>query len=631
MCGIIGGVSQKNIVPFLIQGLQKLEYRGYDSCGLAVHSASKPGHLAQRLLRMRSVRRVSDLASMAEDPHTGLMGGTGIAHTRWATHGAPAICNAHPHFSHGPKADLNNAPRVAVVHNGIIENHNELRAPLKERGYAFKSQTDTEVVAHLLDATNEGDAIQAVRRTLGMLKGAYALAIMFHDQPDRIIATRSGSPLVLGIGHDDILLASDPMALTNRTDQIVYLCDGDLVDIQKGRYAITDAKGVSVIRPVQTVRTANMSTELNGHEHHMHQEIFDQPDILRQGLSSLKTLTPDLFEHPARHIGHACAETIFESIDAILILGCGTSYYSACTAKYWLEKIARIPTQVEVASEYRYRDSLPNPKSLVIAVSQSGETADTLAALRHAQLMGMQHTMTICNVSTSTMVRECELAFITQAGPEVGVASTKAFTTQLLGWYLLALTLAKQRGHLSPQQEAEKLQALRQLPHALDQVLRLEPELQDWAKTLSQHDSAIFLGRGIHHPIAQEGALKLKEISYIHAEAFSAGELKHGPLALISPQMPVVALVPRDELISKMGSNLQEVSARGGSLFVLADAKATLEPTEQTRIIRLPEAPGDTSPWLHVVALQLLAYHTARARGTDIDKPRNLAKSVTVE
>jgi len=631
MCGIIGIASQRNIVPVLVQGLQHLEYRGYDSCGLAVHSLAGMGSNQPQLQRMRSVHRVADLAHRAKDPQHGLSGNTGIAHTRWATHGAPAICNAHPHFSRGPNSDLNTHARVAVVHNGIIENHHELRDHLIERGYHFSSQTDTEVIAHLVDATHQGDALQAVQRSLGMLKGAYAIAVMFHDQPGRIIAARSGSPLVLGIGQHEIFLASDPLALADETDQVVYLQEGDIADIQARRYSITSPLGEPVTRLVQTVRVQQRAIELMGHAHHMHKEIFEQPAIIQKTLDAIRGITPDLFNHPAANIHTPTALSVFEKVDSVLILGCGTSYYSACVAKHWLESIARIPTQVEVASEYRYRNSLPNPRCLVVVVSQSGETADTLSALRHAQQLGMTHTLSLCNVSTSTMVRECTLAHITQAGAEIGVASTKAFTSQLLGWYLLALSLAQVKGHMGTEEELAHLYALRQLPDAMNAVLALEPQLEALAHVLAPHESAIFLGRGLHYAIAQEGALKLKEISYIHAEAFSAGELKHGPLALISPQMPVIALVPNDTLLGKLASNLQEVSARGGPLFVLADAQATWGATDNTQIIRLPDATLELSPWLEVIALQLLSYHTAKIRGADIDKPRNLAKSVTVE
>ncbi len=631
MCGIIGIVSQRNTVPMLVKGLQRLEYRGYDSCGLAVHGTHSTGHTPSKLLRMRSIHRVSDLSHQVQDPQHGLKGTSGIAHTRWATHGVPSVCNAHPHFSRGPSANINAAARVAVVHNGIIENHNELRASLIERGYSFKSQTDTEVIAHLMDATHQGDPLQAVHRALSLLKGAYALAVLFHDQPERIIAARSGSPLVLGIGQEEIYLASDPLAMADETDQVIYMDDGDVVDIRASQYNITDREGRAVTRPTQTVKAAQQVSDLKGHAHQMHKEIFEQARIMNDSLEHMDRISSALFDGSSLSCGNQTASSIFKAIDAILILGCGTSHFSACVARHWLETIARVPTQVEVASEYRYRNSLPNPKSLVVAVSQSGETADTLAALRHAKHLGMAHTLALCNVPTSTMVRECALAHITQAGPEIGVASTKAFTSQLLGWYVLALGIAQAKGHLSIQQEAGHLHALRQLPKAIEQTLLLEGQLQIWAQNLSEFESAIFVGRGIHHAIAQEGALKLKEISYIHAEAFTAGELKHGPLALISPQMPVIALAPADDLQAKLSSNLQEICARGGPLYVLADARTALEPTPDTHTIRLPEAPVELSPWLHVVALQLLAYHTAKIRGADIDKPRNLAKSVTVE
>ncbi|MFM2057218.1 MAG: hypothetical protein RLY71_1603 [Pseudomonadota bacterium] len=620
MCGIVGAVSQRNIVPILLQGLQRLEYRGYDSCGVAVHQGGE-------LRRARSTSRVSELdAQIASD---GVAGLTGIAHTRWATHGAPAVHNAHPHFSHGPGSEAMSARagRIALVHNGIIENYEELRAELQGRGYEFMSQTDTEVIAHLVDSLYQHDLYEAVTQAVKRLKGAFAIAVFCRDEPQRVIGAREGSPLVLGVGEGENFLASDAMALAGVTDQIVYLEEGDVVDMQQGKYWISgrNASGnfVRVERPVKTVQAHSGAAELGPYRHYMQKEIFEQPRAIGDTLEGVSGITPELF-------GEQAAE-VFGAIDNVLILACGTSYYSGCTAKYWLESIAKIPTQVEIASEYRYRDSVPNPKTLIVTISQSGETADTLAALKHARSLGMQHTLTICNVSTSAMVRECKLAYITRAGAEIGVASTKAFTTQLAGLFLLTLALAKSRGQLSETQETEHLKAMRHLPVALQAVLALEPQIMAWAEDFASKENALFLGRGLHYPIALEGALKLKEISYIHAEAYPAGELKHGPLALVTAQMPVVTVAPNDTLVEKLKSNMQEVRARGGQLYVFADGDTRIESAPGVHVIRMPEHYGALSPILHVVTLQLLAYHTACARGTDVDKPRNLAKSVTVE
>jgi glutamine---fructose-6-phosphate transaminase (isomerizing) len=622
MCGIVGAVSTRNIVPILVQGLQRLEYRGYDSCGVAVHTGG--------LQRARSTSRVAELAAQVADTH--LEGTTGIAHTRWATHGAPAVHNAHPHFSHGPGADAATRPgRVALVHNGIIENHDELRATLKAKGYVFQSQTDTEVIAHLVDSLYDGDIFEAVQSALGHLQGAYAIAVFCKDEPQRLIGARAGSPLILGVGKDgqEQFLASDAMALAGVTDQIVYLDEGDMVDVQLGKYWLLDKNRKSVPtaqRPVRTVQAHSGAAELGPYRHYMQKEIFEQPRAIGDTLAGVQGIVPALFD------GSACrAADVFKHIDSVLILACGTSYYSGCTAKYWLESIAGIPTQVEVASEYRYRDSVPNPRSLVVTITQSGETADTLAALRHAQSLGMTHTLTICNVATSAMVRECALAYITRAGIEIGVASTKAFTAQLAGLFLLTLALAKGRGRLTAEAEESHLKAMRHLPAALQAVLALEPQIIAWSEDFAKMENALFLGRGLHYPIALEGALKLKEISYIHAEAYPAGELKHGPLALVTSAMPVVTVAPNDTLLEKLKSNMHEVRARGGVLYVLADADTRIESGEGVNVIRMPEHYGPLSPLLHVVPLQLLAYHTACARGTDVDKPRNLAKSVTVE
>ena len=621
MCGIVGAVSTRNIVPVLVQGLQRLEYRGYDSCGVAVNSTQTQMGQAAGLQRARSTARVAELAEQVSDPVSGLQGFTGIAHTRWATHGAPAVHNAHPHFSRD---------RIALVHNGIIENHEELRAALQAKGYSFVSQTDTEVMAHLIDSLYQGDVLQAVFQATQQLRGAFAIAVMAKDEPHRVIGARAGSPLILGKGEGENFLASDAMALAGVTNQIVYLAEGDVVDVQLNSYQVFDAQHQPVQREVLTVNAHSGAAELGPYSHYMQKEIFEQPRAIADTLEGIEGIVPALFDNPAlSQAGHAAK--VFANIDSVLILACGTSYYSGCVAKYWLESMAHIPCQVEVASEYRYRTSVPNPHSLVVTISQSGETADTLAALRHAQSLGMQHSLTVCNVATSAMVRECSLAYITRAGVEIGVASTKAFTTQLAGLFLLTLALAKAKGRLSADDEAQHLKAMRHLPVALQSVLALEPQLIAWAQDFASKENALFLGRGLHYPIALEGALKLKEISYIHAEAYPAGELKHGPLALVTSAMPVVTVAPNDALLEKLKSNLQEVRARGGVLYVLADADTRIESGEGLHVIRMPEHYGELSPLLHVVPLQLLAYHTACARGTDVDKPRNLAKSVTVE
>ena len=618
MCGIVAAVSRRNIVPILVQGLQRLEYRGYDSCGVAVY--------ADGLKRARSTSRVAELQTQVATEK--LEGGTGIAHTRWATHGAPAVHNAHPHFSHGSGKDAaSRAGKVALVHNGIIENHDELRAALQAKGYVFQSQTDTEVIVHLVESLYDGDLFEALKAAVAQLHGAYAIAAFCKDEPQRVVGARAGSPLILGVGTGEnvgeTFLASDAMALAGVTDQICYLEEGDLVDIQLGKYWVFDKQHKAVARPVKTVQAHSGAAELGPYRHYMQKEIFEQPTAIANTLEGVNAIVPELFGDGAYRS--------FKAIDSVLILACGTSYYSGCAAKYWLEDIAGIPTQVEVASEYRYRTSVPNPRTLVVTITQSGETADTLAALRHAQSLGMTETLTICNVATSAMVRECKLAYITRAGVEIGVASTKAFTTQLAGLFLLTLALAQSKGRLSDEAEAAHLKAMRHLPAALQAVLALEPQVISWAEDFAKMENALFLGRGLHYPIALEGALKLKEISYIHAEAYPAGELKHGPLALVTSAMPVVTVAPNDSLLEKLKSNLQEVRARGGVLYVLADADTKIESGEGLNVIRMPEHYGALSPLLHVVPLQLLAYHTACARGTDVDKPRNLAKSVTVE
>ena len=621
MCGIVGAAAHQDIVSVLVQGLQRLEYRGYDSCGIAVHNDSLAGQ-GHGLRRARSTDRVSELMTQVKTDH--IASATGIAHTRWATHGAPAVHNAHPHVSAGPgEANVATAGRVALVHNGIIENHEELRSELQGLGYVFHSQTDTEVIAHLIDSLYQGDLCQAVQVATTRLHGAYAIAVLHQDLPHRVVGARAGSPLIVGVGQGQRYLASDAMALAGVTDQIIYLEEGDVVDLTPDTHAVFDRNAHPVERAVRTVHAHSGAADLGPYQHYMQKEIFEQPGAVADTLSGIEGINSDLFGPQA--------QAVLSGIDRVLILACGTSYYSGCVAQYWLESLAQMPCRVEVASEYRYRDSVPHPQTLVVTISQSGETADTLAALRHAQSLGMPHSLTICNVSTSAMVRECELAYVTRAGVEIGVASTKAFTTQLAGLFLLTLTLMKLRGKLTAAQEAQHLRELRHLPAAMQSVLTLEPQIMAWAQEFASKEHALFLGRGTHYPIALEGALKLKEITYIHAEAYAAGELKHGPLALVTREMPVVTVAPNDALLEKLKSNLQEVRARGGVLYVLADADSRIAASEGVQVIRMPEHYGALSPMLHVIPLQLLAYHTACARGTDVDKPRNLAKSVTVE
>ena len=618
MCGIVGAVSTRNIVPILVEGLKRLEYRGYDSCGVAVHQGGQ-------LRRARSTSRVAELEALVAAEH--IEAGTGIAHTRWATHGAPAVVNAHPHFSPGPNAAPDAPGRITLVHNGIIENHEELRAELQALGFAFESQTDTEVIAHLVAHLYHGDLFEAVQQAVTRLKGAYAIAVFCRDEPHRVVGAREGSPLVLGVGDGETFLASDAMALAGVTDRIVYLEEGDVVDVQMGKHWIVarqaDGRMRPVERPVRVVQAHSAAAELGPYRHYMQKEIFEQPRAIADTLDAVAGVSPELFGDGAF--------SAFKNVDQVLILACGTSYYAGLVAKAWLESIAAIPTAVEVASEYRYRASVPNPRTLVVTITQSGETADTLAALKHARSLGMTTTLTVCNVASSAMVRECAYNFITRAGMEVGVASTKAFTTQLVGLFLLALALAQVRGRLSDEQEAAHLKALRHLPSAVQAVLALEPQIVAWSQAFTSKEHALFLGRGLHYPVALEGALKLKEISYIHAEAYPAGELKHGPLALVTAAMPVVTVAPNDQLLEKLKSNMQEVRARGGELYVFADADTRITSAPGLHVIRMPEHYGALSPLLHVVPLQLLAYHTACARGTDVDKPRNLAKSVTVE
>jgi glutamine---fructose-6-phosphate transaminase (isomerizing) len=612
MCGIVGAASARNIVPILIDGIRRLEYRGYDSTGLAVIGAGT----SPTLQRLVSVARVADLAAQATARQ--LTGTTGISHTRWATHGAPTENNAHPHVSGG---------EVAVVHNGIIENYEELRDMLKARGYVFATQTDTEVIAHLVHAhwhaPDGGDLLRAVQGAVAQFSGAYAIAAISTREPGRVVGARQGSPLVVGLGDDDHFLASDASALVPVTRRVAYLEEGDVADVYRDRYAIFDAQGNNVTREVITVEPMGDAVELGPYRHFMQKEIFEQPRAVADTLEAVATISPALFG--------ARADVALRAIDRVLILACGTSFFSGLIAKQWLETVARIPCDVEIASEYRYRDSVPNPRTLVVVVSQSGETADTLAALKHAKALGHPHTLAICNVATSSMVRQTEMVFLTRAGTEVSVASTKAFTTQLVALFLLSLTLAKLNDRLSEDDESKWIRALRHLPAAMQAALAFEPQVIAWAQAFARKQHALFLGRGLHYPIALEGALKLKEISYIHAEAYPAGELKHGPLALVDADMPVVAIAPNDTLLEKLKSNLQEVRARGGELYVVADLDSHITADNHLHMIRLTEHAGLLSPIVHVIPLHLLAYHTAVMRGTDVDKPRNLAKSVTVE
>ena len=604
MCGIVGAAASRDIVPVLIEGLRRLEYRGYDSCGVA-------GIRGGALERVRSIERVQSLSEQVSAQ--GFAAETGIAHTRWATHGAPATRNAHP---------LASRDAIAVVHNGIIENHDELRSELKAAGYVFDSQTDTEVIAHLVHSLYAGDLFEAVKKAVARLVGAYAIAVVARAESHVVVGARAGSPLVVGEGRGEMFLASDALALAGTTDRIAYLEEGDVVRIDREGFRVAGADGREASRVVRTVHIAAGSEDLGPYRHYMQKEIFEQPRAIADTLEGVDAISPAIFGDQAG---------VLSGVRSVLVLACGTSYYAGLTAREWIETLAGIPARVEIASEYRYRTSVPDPDGLVVVVSQSGETADTLAALKHARALGHSKTLAICNVATSAMMRETGLQFRTRAGVEIGVASTKAFTTQLTALFLLALALAKVRGRLDAAAEAGHLRALRHLPKAIGAALALEPQVIAWAARFAEHEHALFLGRGLHYPIALEGALKLKEISYIHAEAYPAGELKHGPLALVTGEMPVVTVAPNDALLEKLKSNMQEVRARGGELYVFADADSHIVPGDGVHLIRLPEHYGLLSPILHVVPLQLLASHTALARGTDVDKPRNLAKSVTVE
>jgi len=591
MCGIVAAVASRNVVPILIEGLRRLEYRGYDSAGVAVINGS--------LKRVRSCGRVAALHKLTQEQN--LEGTIGIGHTRWATHGAPSERNAHPHISGG----------ISVVHNGIIENHAEIKAALRARGYEFTSDTDTEVIAHLIHS-HAGNLFEAVQAASRELKGAYAIAVIAAADPSRLVVARMGAPLLLGLGDGENFAASDTSALLQVTRRVIYLEEGDCAEVTLRTVRVVDARGHRVERPLQVSQLSADAIELGAYRHYMQKEIFEQPAAVYATLQ-------ERFSYRA--------EQALRCVDSALILACGTSYHAGLVARYWIEAIAGIPCNVEIASEYRYRESVANPRTLVVAISQSGETADTLAAVQHAKSLGQRHSLAICNVAESALVRATGLQFLTRAGPEIGVASTKAFTSQLAALLILALTLARVRGRVFAEQAS--LEALQQLPAAVANALRTEPEMAAWAAKFAQCEHALFLGRGVHYPIAMEGALKLKEISYIHAEAYAAGELKHGPLALVDEKMPVVAIAPKDALLDKLKSNLQEVRARGGELYVLATQD--FPESEGIHVVRMHDAPGILSPIASTVPLQLLAYHAALLRGNDVDKPRNLAKSVTVE
>lgn len=611
MCGIVGAVSNRNIVPLLIEGLSRLEYRGYDSAGIAV--------LNQSIVRVRAVGRVSELERKAQ----GLTSQIGIGHTRWATHGGVTEQNAHPHVS-----PTQEQADIAVVHNGIIENHDEQRDRLQALGYHFTSQTDTEVIAHLVHYyyQQSKDLLVAVRQAISELTGAYAISVIALAQPQTMIVARLGCPLLIGYGEGENFVASDVSAVLSATRKVVYLEDGDVATLQTDRVTIIDKQGETVQRKVHMSDVSLASLELGPYSHFMQKEIHEQPRAISDTIEALiddGAFRCELFG--------ATAADIFKQIDSVLILAAGTSYYAGMTAKYWLESIAKIPTSVEIASEYRYRDSVPNPKQLIVTISQSGETLDTMEALKHAQKLGHPFSLAICNVQESAIPRASSLIYYTRAGAEIGVASTKAFTTQLIALFVLSVTLSKVRGLLTDAQEQQYLAELRQLTGSVQIALNLEPQIREWAHRFGDKEHALFLGRGIHFPIAMEGALKLKEISYIHAEAYPAGELKHGPLALVDSNMPVVVIAPNDALLEKVKSNMQEVRARGGELFVFADADSHFHASEGVQVIRTPRHVGALSPVLHVIPVQLLAYHAALFKGTDVDKPRNLAKSVTVE
>ena len=612
MCGIVGAIrAQDNVVDFLTDGLKRLEYRGYDSSGIAVQTD-------EGLKRVRRVGRVALMEAAAKE--RGVYGHTGIGHTRWATHGGVTEPNAHPHIS----GDL-----ISVVHNGIIENFEAERARLQQNGYHFESQTDTEVIAHAVHqhyVQNGGDLFKAVQAATQQFHGAYAIAVIANDMPQNMVVARMGCPLLIGLGEHETFIASDVSAVVAFTRQIMYLEDGDIAQLTADGVAqMIDKQGNPATRKATTSQVSLASLELGAYSHFMQKEIYEQPKAVSD--------TAEIFLGAgfiAENFGEN-AEAVFNDIDSIKILACGTSYYAASTAKYWLESIAKIATDVEIASEYRYREVIANPKQLIITISQSGETLDTMEALKYAQALGHKHSLSICNVMESALPRASELVVYTRAGAEIGVASTKAFTTQLVALFGLAVTLGRVRGYVDDTKLVEYTNALRSLPNDIQYALNLEPQISSWSSKFADKPSALFLGRGIHYPIALEGALKLKEITYIHAEAYPAGELKHGPLALVDENMPVVVIAPNDSLLDKVKANMQEVSARGGELFVFTDLDSDFSDSEGVHVIRTPRHIGVLSPIVHTIPVQLLSYHVALAKGTDVDKPRNLAKSVTVE
>ena len=608
MCGIVGAIAKRNVVPILIEGLKRLEYRGYDSAGVAV--------LDGDIKRVRRVGRVVEMENEANAQK--LSGQIGIGHTRWATHGGVTEFNAHPHVSRD---------EIAVVHNGIIENHEAKREQLKKLGYVFESQTDTEVIAHLVHHyyKQDGDLFLATRHAVAELHGAFAIGVVAVNAPDVVCCARLGCPLLIGLGEHENFFASDVSAIIAQTRRVIYLEEGDIARVTREQVAITDRDGKPVTRVERLSEVSANAIDLGPYRHYMQKEIHEQPKAITDTMEAVITegIRPE-------HFG-AQAEATFKAIDSVLILASGTSYYAGLVGKQWIESIAGIPCNVELGHEYRYRESIPNPKQLVVTISQSGETLDTMEALKRAKELGHEQTLSICNVQESAIPRASKLVFFTRAGAEIGVASTKAFTTQLVALFILALTVARVRGRLSPADERGHLEALRYLPGSVQHALNLEPQIQAWAEQFNPRHHALFLGRGLHYPIALEGALKLKEISYIHAEAYPAGELKHGPLALVDSDMPVVIIAPNDALLEKVKSNMQEVRARGGVIYAFADLDSHFGEAEGVHVIRTPRHAGVLSPIVHAIPVQLLAYHTALARGTDVDKPRNLAKSVTVE
>ncbi|HIE0126706.1 glutamine--fructose-6-phosphate transaminase (isomerizing) [Stenotrophomonas maltophilia] len=612
MCGIVGAIADRDVVPVLIEGLKRLEYRGYDSSGIAViDHAERP-----EVRRVRRTGRVSEMATAAEAE--GFNAVLGIGHTRWATHGGVTEANAHPHISQG----------VALVHNGIIENHEEQREKLRAMGYTFESQTDTEVIAHLIHHHLKGgdDLLVALQHTVKELTGAYALAVVSRAEPERFVCARMGCPLLIGLGEGENFVASDVSAVISATRKVIFLEEGDTAEIRRDGVRIFDEHDQPIERDVHLSDVSLASLELGPYRHFMQKEIHEQPRALGDTIEA----AIDAGGFPAELFGKN-AEAVLSGIEGVQIIACGTSYYAGLTARYWIEAIAGLPCSVEIASEYRYRAAYANPKHLIVTISQSGETLDTMEALKYAKSLGHKHTLSICNVPESAIPRASELVCYTRAGAEIGVASTKAFTTQLAALFQLTVVLGKLHGRIDAVQEADYLEQLRFLPGSVQHALNMEPQIAAWAERFARKSSALFLGRGLHYPIALEGSLKLKEISYIHAEAYPAGELKHGPLALVDEDMPVVVIAPNDSLLEKVKSNMQEVRARGGELFVFADQDSNFNESEGVHVIRTPRHAGVLSPIVHTIPVQLLAYHTALARGTDVDKPRNLAKSVTVE